>query len=118
MKTKIINFSLGFKSILQNIARQWDTKRDQLIHSGDKIVEALSDASKVGGSTSEDLPDADDVAKRCLAQLAGNYDDEFGGFSQSPKFPQPGLSELLKSRQLNDFIDISLIVSWMKVLMS
>ena len=80
-------------------------------------MEALSDASKVGGSTSEDLPDADDVAKRCLAQLAGSYDDEFGGFSQSPKFPQPGLSELLKSRQRNDFKDISFIVKWMKVLM-
>lgn len=80
----------GFKSILLNIARQWDTKRDQLIESGDKIIEALSDAAKVVKSgEGVDLPNAVEVTKKCLFQLSNSYDEEFGGFSRAPKFPQP-----------------------------
>ena len=79
----------GFKSILTNIAKQWETKRDQLIESGNRIVEALTDASNVVAK--ESLPSVDGVVKTCLTQLAARYDDEFGGFSRAPKFPQPGI---------------------------
>ena len=84
--------STGFKSILLNIARQWDTKRDQLIESGDKIVDALSEAAKVVSSgEGVNIPNAVEVAKKCFFQLSNSYDGEFGGFSRAPKFPQPGL---------------------------
>ena len=80
--------SLGFKSILQNIARQWETKRDQLIESGNKIVDALGESSTL--AQSDILPNAEEVSVMCLAQLSKSYDEEFGGFSRAPKFPQPG----------------------------
>ena len=79
----------GFKSILTNIAKQWDTKRDQLIASGNKIVEALSDSAKSIASTAA-LPNVDMVTQTCFTQLAASHDEEFGGFSRAPKFPQPG----------------------------
>ena len=79
----------GFKSILMNIAKQWESKRDQLIESGEKIVEALSDVSNIVAAN-EALPSVDAVVRTCLTQLAASYDDEFGGFSRAPKFPQPG----------------------------
>lgn len=91
----IIIFYPGFKSILLNIARQWDTKREQLIESGDKIVDALSDAAKVVSyGEGINIPNAVEVAKKCLFQLSNSYDEEFGGFSRAPKFPQPGLIKL------------------------
>lgn len=35
-----------------------------------------------------DVP-PEDTWKKCLLQLSHAYDDEYGGFSVAPKFPQP-----------------------------
>lgn len=73
-----------------NIAKQWESKRDQLIESGNRIVEALSDASNAVAAN-DAMPNVDAVVKTCITQLAASYDEEFGGFSRAPKFPQPGI---------------------------
>jgi uncharacterized protein YyaL (SSP411 family) len=54
------------------------------------IVEALSDAATSVVTSGDVLPNADAVAKLCFQQLSSSYDEEFGGFSRAPKFPQPG----------------------------
>ena len=47
----------GFKSVLTSLAKQWQTNRDQISRSGDKIIEALGErVEAVAGSSSDSLP--------------------------------------------------------------
>ena len=59
----------GFKSVLTSLARQWQSKHEQMNEAGDKIVEALGEQVRaVAGSSSDELPDPDAMIKKCLSQ--------------------------------------------------
>jgi len=58
-------------------------------------------ASVAGGS---DLPSASLCSKLCFQHLQQSYEPQYGGFSQSPKFPQPvNMSFLLRAHVRNKF---------------
>ena len=47
----------GFKSVLLSLAKQWESKHEQMNEAGDKIVDALGDQVRaVSGSSSDSLP--------------------------------------------------------------
>ena len=47
----------GFKSVLLSLAKQWESKHEQMSEAGDKIVNALGDQVRaVSGSSSDSLP--------------------------------------------------------------
>ena len=77
----------GFKTILRALSSKWEMQREQMMESGDRIIEAM-EASKQS-EVCDRPPDSKEVVKTCFKQLLQSYDSEFGGFSKEPKFPQP-----------------------------
>ncbi|XP_018318955.1 spermatogenesis-associated protein 20, partial [Agrilus planipennis] len=80
----------GFKTVLKNIADQWKSRQSMIKQSGKHTVEVLKKVYERDqvSSLKLNVPSIDNC-DRCLAQLIRNYDDEYGGFSVAPKFPQP-----------------------------
>ncbi|XP_063917283.1 spermatogenesis-associated protein 20 [Zophobas morio] len=80
----------GFKTVLKSIAEQWRTKQSAIANSGKYSLEVLRKVSEreIPCKQSINVP-GDEVWKKCLLQLSHSYEDDFGGFSAQPKFPQP-----------------------------
>jgi uncharacterized protein YyaL (SSP411 family) len=80
----------GFKSVLKSIAEQWRTKQTVIANSGRYSLEVLRKVSQreISSKQGINVP-GDEVWKKCLLQLSHSYEDDFGGFSAQPKFPQP-----------------------------
>ncbi|RZC33509.1 spermatogenesis-associated protein 20 [Asbolus verrucosus] len=80
----------GFKSVLKSIAEQWRTKQSIILNSGKHSLEVLRKVSERELTSQQGIKAPDeDVWKKCLLQLSHSYEDDFGGFSTQPKFPQP-----------------------------
>ncbi|XP_035389721.1 spermatogenesis-associated protein 20 [Electrophorus electricus] len=79
----------GFKTVLLRIIEQWQTNREALRLSGERVMDTLRKCTSISAHPGEAPPPAPDVAKRCLQQLAQSYEEEYGGFRAAPKFPTP-----------------------------
>ncbi|KAF3704721.1 Spermatogenesis-associated protein 20 Sperm-specific protein 411 [Channa argus] len=82
-----IIFSLNMKDLIY--VPQWRNNRPALESSGERILDALKKGTSIAANQGESPPLAPDVAKRCFQQLARSYEEEYGGFKDSPKFPTP-----------------------------
>ncbi|CAL4110138.1 unnamed protein product, partial [Meganyctiphanes norvegica] len=78
----------GFLSLLKSLGEQWGSSEDKFVASGSKIMEVLDKSARLPPAGTDNLPSLD-CANICLAQLARSYESEYGGFGESPKFPQP-----------------------------
>ena len=76
----------GFKKILKKIAEAWKTDRDKIVASSDQILRQLQ--SVVEQSAGADKL-AGGIGSKAYEQFASQFDDKFGGFGGSPKFPRP-----------------------------
>ncbi len=86
----------GMMDLVPQIKRLWAEQRHELIESAQNITEALR-------GHSVQTPGADlgpgDLA-RAYQQLAGQFDPQYGGFGEKPKFPTPhNLTFLLRHWQ-------------------
>ncbi|KAK2876386.1 hypothetical protein Q8A67_020482 [Cirrhinus molitorella] len=79
----------GLKTVLLRIIEQWQSNRETLESSGDRVLEALRKGTEISASPGETLPSGPGVANRCYQQLAHSYEEEYGGFREAPKFPSP-----------------------------
>uniref|UniRef100_A0A8D2ZU50 Spermatogenesis associated 20 n=1 Tax=Scophthalmus maximus TaxID=52904 RepID=A0A8D2ZU50_SCOMX len=79
----------GLKTVLTRILEQWQNNRPALESNGERILEALKKGTAVAANPGESPPLAPDVANRCFQQLAHSYEEDYGGFRDSPKFPSP-----------------------------
>ncbi|KAK3855356.1 hypothetical protein Pcinc_038240 [Petrolisthes cinctipes] len=79
---------IGFPTLLTTLANKWQENEEKFKESGSKILEVLDRTSRLSAPRGSGLP-ADEAFARCLAQLSRSYEPEYGGFSESPKFPQP-----------------------------
>ncbi|XP_056627912.1 spermatogenesis-associated protein 20 isoform X2 [Triplophysa dalaica] len=79
----------GLKTMLLRIIEQWQSNRETLESSGERVVEALRKGTAISASPGETPPSGPDVANRCFRQLARSYEEEYGGFREAPKFPTP-----------------------------
>lgn len=76
----------GLMELLQTVADKWSTNKEELILSGNKITEIIRklEKEKVGKAS---------LSKKTVLEaenlLEENFDEEYGGFSGRPKFPQP-----------------------------
>nr|WP_300094996.1 thioredoxin domain-containing protein [Sedimentibacter sp.] len=76
----------GLTELLQTVADKWSTNKEELILSGNKITEIIRklEKEKVGKAN---------LSKKTVLEaenlLEENFDEEYGGFSGRPKFPQP-----------------------------
>jgi uncharacterized protein YyaL (SSP411 family) len=76
---------IGFTDLIRRIGEAWKSRRPELLSSAGRILTALGGDSSTPGSE-KILPSILDSA---FSQLAGQFDDEFGGFGSAPKFPTP-----------------------------
>ena len=86
----------GFSTILKSIAEQWKKDRDRIIQQGSRIIDAISEAVSVSGKGKEGdgggLPGTGCI-QRGYEMLEKRFDSKYGGYDNTPKFPQP--SEIL-----------------------
>ncbi|XP_009562236.2 spermatogenesis-associated protein 20 [Cuculus canorus] len=80
---------VGFRTVLLRIAEQWKENKDALLENSQKILEALRHMSEVHVQGQESPPPSKEVMATCFRQLSSSYDEDYGGFSKSPKFPTP-----------------------------
>src|ERR1019366_6809113 len=82
----------GMKRLLEAIADNYKTHREQIHENAGKIAEALSDAErfKQGPEAANEA-----VVKSIVESVGGMFDAQNGGFGQAPKFPHPGGLELV-----------------------
>jgi len=78
-------------ALLSQVSDAWTHRRDEILASGIRIVEAL----RAAPTTGFDTPLAANELGGAEALLAGGYDWQGGGFGQAPKFPPSMVLEFL-----------------------
>jgi uncharacterized protein len=76
----------GFPTVLERIHQVWETEREKVVESGNRLIAILQqerEADQEGSAVDETL------LKRTYHQLAAQYDPKYGGFGNGPKFPRP-----------------------------
>ena len=82
----------GMKRVLEAIAHNYQTQREQIHESAAKIADALSQVERFeGGSDGAN----EEVVKALVEGIGGMFDAQHGGFGTAPKFPHPGALDLL-----------------------
>jgi hypothetical protein len=82
----------GMKRLLEAIAQNYRTHRDQIHESAAKIAEALRQVEHFKeGETAAD----EQVLKAIVESIGGMFDAQNGGFGSAPKFPHPTAIDLL-----------------------
>ena len=82
----------GFRQVLAAVADAYRTRRHDLERQGDRLVEALREASRRAPSPD---PLTTGILTGAVAVLAGQCDREHGGFGGAPKFPPASTLEFL-----------------------
>ena len=75
--------TVGFIELLLNISDKWEKHKEELIKSGDRIIEVLNHEVKNEGVISKDL------ITNAVLSFRESYDKIYGGFGVAPKFPTP-----------------------------
>ena len=75
----------GFTTLLDRINEAWKNKRDVLLESGSKIVDAISREHAEIGDAILDSNTIHEVFKH----FKDDFDSIYGGFGHTPKFPTP-----------------------------
>jgi uncharacterized protein len=84
-----------FREVLETVQRVWKEDRAQIIASGNKVRQYISQLNYLPASEDELKPDILENAALTLGQA---YDWEYGGWGSAPKFPQPQAIEFLLLR--------------------
>ncbi|MDR3674724.1 MAG: thioredoxin domain-containing protein [Acidobacteriota bacterium] len=82
----------GMKRLLEVIAQNYRTHRDQILESAVKIAEALTGVESL--KAGEEAVD-EKVVKAIVESIGGMFDAQNGGFGSAPKFPHPSAIDLL-----------------------
>ncbi|CAN5637744.1 thioredoxin domain-containing protein [soil metagenome] len=85
----------AFKNVLVAVADAYRDKREEVEHNAGQVRKLLT-------ATSSGAPKSGVLSKQILdegfAALAGQFDNQNGGFGSAPKFPQASLLEFLARR--------------------
>ncbi|NKB61451.1 MAG: DUF255 domain-containing protein [Gammaproteobacteria bacterium] len=85
----------GFSELLEKISSHFEKNREQMENYHHSFGEALSQLNpKISNS---ELPTPELVLSSAAEQLENQFDNEFGGFGDAPKFPHPCQLSLLLS---------------------
>ncbi len=83
----------GIEDIINEIGNAWNEKKEDIIVSGDKILEALSNAKNTVSSENAAIDIG--VFVKCYEQCVASYDEIYGGFGKGNKFPRPVIFNFL-----------------------
>ncbi|WP_079933277.1 thioredoxin domain-containing protein [Carboxydocella sp. ULO1] len=81
----------GLVDILQRVAQLWQEEREQLLETGDRIVEAIRQEQPEGET--EELKTA--TFEKAFQHFSRSFDPDYGGFGPPPKFPTPHIAGFL-----------------------
>ncbi|HVI40480.1 MAG TPA: thioredoxin domain-containing protein [Anaerovoracaceae bacterium] len=85
----------GILEILDAVTKEWTENRESLLRSGDKIVSHFSDKAQTKSQKQEqeERKGGDKLTKEIIEEakdiLYQSFDNWYGGFGRSPKFPTP-----------------------------
>lgn len=78
----------GFPSVLNQIVKVWRENRENVEQEANRSLAALQAATK---TDARKLPDAKMPLARAADSFRRTYDEQWGGFGSSPKFPRPSV---------------------------
>jgi uncharacterized protein len=73
-----------FLRLLESVSTAWREKRHAVLQQGAAVLQAIGGAQAVGGPST---PLTAELLDAAADQLAGEYDQLYGGFGEAPKFP-------------------------------
>jgi len=76
----------GMLELLPALSGAWRERRDELVHQGARVLEALDSLAQARGEPASGAA----LAAGCLEALGRAHDPRHGGFGDAPKFPSPG----------------------------
>jgi len=76
---------IGMTELVPRIKELWDNDRQKIDNVAGQVIEELNRPAGVCGG---EAPGAD-LLDMAYQQLAGNFDNQYGGVGQRPKFPSP-----------------------------
>ncbi len=84
---------IGFLELLSMIDEKWKTEREELLKSAEKIVEILrkngeENEKNFTGCLDKNTTNEENL-ERAIQLYGDNFDKEYGGFGEAPKFPAP-----------------------------
>jgi len=82
----------GFLKVLRSVNEAWTTNREGILGNAKQIQDYLQN---VGDTVREPGELTDAVAGEALTATASQFDREFGGVGNAPKFPQASILEFL-----------------------
>jgi uncharacterized protein len=85
----------GLRSVLRKIADAWKNDRDNVVAGSSQIVAALE---KLAQQKRSDRKLNAQLLDKAYAEIAGTFDEAFGGFGDAPKFPRPVVFNFLLRR--------------------
>ena len=74
----------GFLDVVEAVDTAWQTQRDQVLESGERLSERLRAANEVTGASSAA---SEAVASAAVKATISMWDRHLGGFGSAPKFP-------------------------------
>ncbi len=76
---------IGFKELIRSIDNVWKTKRNDIIESADDITNYLKQIYRKDSAANI----TEEIVDKAFDHFAKRFDDQYGGFGSSPKFPSP-----------------------------
>jgi uncharacterized protein YyaL (SSP411 family) len=82
----------AFRRVLEAVSDAWRDRRDELLQQGQQVVRSVARSSSLRDSAE---PLSEQVVAEAHSGLRQQFDPEFGGLGNAPKFPQPMSIEFL-----------------------
>jgi uncharacterized protein YyaL (SSP411 family) len=82
----------SFRDVLDGVAEAWRDRRDELEEQGGRVIQVISRAASLEGSSE---PLTAELTQEAFATLRSAFDATWGGFGGAPKFPQPMILEFV-----------------------
>ena len=82
-----------FRQTLQQIHEAWQQRPTEIVAQADRVYAAIAENHQ-GGPPAAALPD-ERLLGHAAGQLAQQFDADYAGFGDAPKFPQPAHLEML-----------------------
>lgn len=86
---------IGFLELISTISQKWQADKESLFASAEKIVAALQEekvekmVNHAGEEKSVGCEISDDLVKLAVEEYKNSFDENYGGFGETPKFPSP-----------------------------
>ena len=96
----------GFSTLLNSLARAWNEDEDEVRQSAKSSLATLHNYAAIEPNSTE-LNSWQPVFDACFAQLAAQFDSEWGGFGGPPKFPRPVQHDFLHAYGTEDALQMS-----------